>query len=137
MNQKVGQKIDGQKPDAFNLVFENLRKDGKGALQKAAKNSLDKRLVIEKFSTTDKEAWKEKNLAGCKLWVNESTGEVSQECPWLPLSTAETSSATIRDNTQPKKNNEKEFGTGSLVYEDKELNDLLVMLDASQAKPKK
>ncbi len=66
--------------------------------------------------------------------VNESTGEVSQECPWLPMSTAETSAATIRDNSQPKKNNEKEFGTGSLVYEDKELNDLLVMLDASQSK---
>ena len=160
MNQKVGQKLDGQKPDPFNLVFENLRKDGK-ILQKAAKSSLDKRLVIEKFSTTDKDAWKEKNLAGCKIWcvleilltnrlfylvkdmiiysvvgrVNESTGEVSQECPWLPLS-RETSAAEARDKTQTKASNEKEFGTGSLVYEDKELNELLVMLDASQTKKK-
>ena len=69
--------------------------------------------------------------------MNESTGEVSQECPWLPLSTTtttETSTSTARENAQPKKNNEKEFGTGSLVYEDKELNDLLVMLDASHPK---
>ena len=67
--------------------------------------------------------------------VNESTGEVSQECPWLPLS-RETSAAQARDKTQTKASNEKEFGTGSLVYEDKELNELLVMLDASQTKKK-
>lgn len=65
------QKVDGSEIPSFNLVFENLRKDGKGPLQKAAKNSLDKRLVIEKYSTTDRNAWKETNLAGCKLWSDE------------------------------------------------------------------
>lgn len=66
------QKVDGNDVaiNSFNLVFENIRKDGKGPLQKAAKNSLDKRLVIEKFSTIDKQSWREANLAGCKIWYN-------------------------------------------------------------------
>lgn len=53
---------------------------------------------------------------------------MSQECPWLP-SCREPAKEVI-GIANGKKLNEKDFGTGSLVYEDKELNDLLVMLDS-------
>lgn len=63
--------------------------------------------------------------------INESTGEVSQECPWLGKEQIP-SAAPNKGNVLQKRNSEKDFGTGSLVYDDKELNELLVMLDATQ-----
>ena len=44
-----------------------------------------KKVIIQKYSTTDPEAWVEEFQCGVRLWVNKGTGEVSDECPWIEV----------------------------------------------------
>ena len=118
----------------FNLknssVFDSLRKDGK-ILQKAAKNSLDKRIILDKYSTTDKSYWKEDKLAGCRVWINKSSGEVSQECPYKTETPSKPASREFNNNNSvPTERLSFKEGTGALVYDNSELLDLFNMLES-------
>lgn len=67
--------------------------------------------------------------AGCKIWLNRSTGEVSAVCPW-----------TDEDDDVPfvkgfgRDLHGEEHGTGALVYDDQDVKDLFRMLDASSSR---
>lgn len=89
------------------------------------------RLIIDKFSDYDMSHWTQQNEAGCLLWVNKFTGEVSGQCPWQHF------------DIEPK-NKENELkkdviidegsGTGSLVYDSSDLLELFDILDNSPTK---
>ncbi len=36
----------------------------------------DDTIVIEKYSSTSRNDWKERNKAGCRIWINRNTGEL-------------------------------------------------------------
>lgn len=68
------------------------------------------------------EDWTEEFQAGCKMWVNHSTGEVSNECPWTNNEEKEQSPA----KAEPADNL---GGTGALVYDSSQLDELFEILD--------
>lgn len=39
-------------------------------------------MVIQHYSSIDSKDWEEQTQAGCHLYVNKNTGEVSELCPW-------------------------------------------------------
>jgi len=66
------------------------------------------------------EDWAEKFEAGCRIWVNSSTGEVSSECPW----------AAEEKTEMPIQASEEFDGCGSLVYDSRELEEMFDYLDS-------
>lgn len=78
-------------------------------------------LVFEHYSSTKPEDWLEETQAGVKIWVNKHTGEVAPHCPWIKPSSNE------RRDEDPAW--EEAEGTGSLVYDGSELQDLLSLLN--------
>lgn len=84
------------------------------------KKKVSKTIYVERFSSSSKEDWVEEFQAGCKMWVNNNTGEVTSECPWQE-----------NDDNNNKNNDNKEssqFATGHLVY-DNSIGDILDYLD--------
>lgn len=77
-------------------------------------------ILIEKFSTTNSVDWHEQLQAGCKIWINHLTGEVSDVCPWS-LEREDNGSQILTD---PDHN-----GTGSDVYDGVEFDKLIDDLD--------
>jgi len=49
---------------------------------KQKRNKPPSTIILEKYSSYSKKDWKEVLQAGCKFYVNESTGEVTKEAPW-------------------------------------------------------
>lgn len=83
-------------------------------------------LLIQDFSSLNPSDWREESQAGCRLWINHSTGEVSPFCPWEESQT--NSSAQTKDNPV------NEEGTGSLVYDNDDFESLMALLDSNGAK---
>ena len=100
-------------------------------------------MYVDRFSSTNPEDWTEEFQAGCRLWVNNSTGEVTTECPWesssssTNMSIASSSSSTT--TTKKEMESEETYATGHLVYEDdgEGISDILDYLDKIDAASKK
>lgn len=137
-NKKMDKKILFQS-GAQNEQLEIPPKVTKAAkislFQRSAKNALNinknkKLIVIEKFSTTDKSCWKMELQAGCKIYVNKETGEVCEECPWLPSANGKPLAvASVAISNQDTINDAGDFGTGHLVYDEGELDAFFDELD--------
>lgn len=89
-----------------------------------------------------REEWEEKREAGVRIWVNKVTGDVCDECPWkdpdLASKNGFKSPPILLMNRKKIGPETDEFaGTGALVYDGREVNELFDMLDASSNKNKK
>ncbi len=118
-------------------------------------------ITLDHFSSVQKEDWIEESQAGCKMWVNKQTGEVATECPWKDHLASSTIAAITKESTIQKllkaKNKHKavhpapgtqssrkknsslddmvfagDEGTGALVYNGTEIEDLFKILDSSK-----
>ena len=91
--------------------------------QEGGKKTIKKKaavILIEKFSTTNRGDWIEQSQAGCQIWVNHTTGEVSSVCPW----------SLSRDDGEAEAPIENEqTGTGSIVYDGGEFGEFMDDLD--------
>jgi hypothetical protein len=100
------------------------------ANKKATKQKRPALLVAEEFSSVDPNDWIEQTQAGCKLYVNPSTGEVSAKCPWAQI----TKQLSKELNEDEEETEEEKFGTGSLVYDGSEFDSLMKELDKYSAR---
>jgi hypothetical protein len=81
--------------------------------------------MFEKFSSTSRNDWKEQLQAGCKVWINTATGEVSDVCPW-----------NLSEDNEEETILEEDFsGTGSIVYDGEEFGQFMDNLDRLAEKP--
>lgn len=167
--------------------FLNLRSSGDYKNKGKGKSGKLKPLVIQHYSSIDSKDWEEQYQAGCHLFVNKNTGEVSEECPYRrdiaqvvtlkkpPMSPLKEASANPTPINSPTRNimltplqhrqvnsaanlfgtvgasggsgistgsyrmydDTDELGTGSLVYDRSELDDMLSLLDSAQKTPHK
>lgn len=121
--QKKGQEVENE--------AENAKKFRKVA------NIVRNTITLDHFSSVQKDDWNEQLRAGVKMWVNKHTGEVATECPWqnVPQTPLQ---RMIRAKNQRRQSNasipsiqphEVGMGTGSLVYDGKEVEELFKILD--------
>ena len=101
------------------------KKEKKRKEQEGRQKSKQPVYVIQRFSSTSKEDWTEQVQAGCRMWINHSTGEVSDECPFE------------NQAGETERGSDDGFATGAIVYDNTELLDLFAELDAAAAKNKK
>jgi len=64
--------------------FLSLRNNNDFRSKRNIKSGNNKNVIINHFSSVDSRDWEEQYQAGCHLYVNKHTGEVSVECPWKP-----------------------------------------------------
>jgi len=102
-------------------VLANKRK------QMLKKKVVQKHITIEMYSSTDPEDWEEEFIAGCHMWTNHKSGEVSVVCPWTAIEGTE---------QEVEEDHRDAEGTGAPVYDGSELEDLFATLDAFKS-PKK
>jgi hypothetical protein len=104
--------------------------------KKVAHMVMDAALLDHHMDDAAKAMWSEEIVAGVRVWTNKTTGEVLSDPPWLAKKTLVQRSPSRKrvfrvivpeDRAEPKR--ESEFGTGSLVYDHQELEDLFGMLD--------
>ena len=114
--------------------FTRLKNDSEGAsgakkekIQGKKKKKKDIQ-YIEKFSSVKEEDWTIELQAGCKIYVNHNTGEVSDECPWDPENSLHATLSPSKSDASPGDEGEV-LGTGSTVYDPKDLNEVLAFLD--------
>jgi hypothetical protein len=81
-----------------------------------SRKPVNKSILIETYSSVDPKDWVEEFQAGCHMWVNHSSGEVAEVCPW-------------EDVQEQEEEEEDEEGTGAPVYDPTEMNDLFDILD--------
>ena len=74
------------------------------------------------------EDWTEEVIAGCRIWTNHTSGEVSTECPWGDSSSLALRSKDYSDEEEPV------YGCGHLVYDSKELDEMFEYLDSEKNK---
>lgn len=100
-------------------------------------------VVIDHYSSVEPSDWEEQQQAGCHLWVNKTTGEVSTECPWKPINShlwprasEEEAMKELQEEQElaqqqqaAGEDDDDDYGTGALVYDSKEVDDLFAMLD--------
>lgn len=120
---KAGGGLEGlQKMDLF--------KEGEGVLEAkkekarrqqrehAASLKLTKIHEIELFSSIDPRDWAVTLQAGCRMWVNKDSGEVSVICPFA--------------DEEAQGSDEDTLATGAAVYDSRELDDFFSLLDAGR-----
>ncbi len=117
------QKLDFKKEEPVNKITQK-----KEAPVKVKKKGS---LYFQRFSSLKEEDWDEVFQAGCKLWVNKNTGEVSDECPWLAPDILSPVSTKVEIKDANDNNNDDEIlGCGSLIYDGSEINQILDFLDS-------
>ncbi len=124
----------------FQLDGSQQRNNEKKVEKEKGKKSKKKIVYIQKFSSTDPKDWEEILQAGVKLYVNKATGEVFDECPWDPENGLKSPgsagdfspSKTINSTQLIAEDDNKLLGTGSLVYESTELEEVLAYLDGKK-----
>ncbi|RYY71328.1 hypothetical protein EON63_21795 [archaeon] len=113
-------------------------------------------ISLEHYSSVMPEDWVEEEQAGVKFWANKVTGEASAVCPWREVqvqprvdkrkqSTHTHTPANISAHNmlrrrsvvveEPASHLEEDYGaegTGSLVYDGKELEELFAMLNTAK-----
>ena len=62
--------------------FLNLRNNSDFKSKRNIKTGTTKPMIIQHYSSVDRRDWEEQIQAGCHIYVNKNTGEVSVECPW-------------------------------------------------------
>jgi hypothetical protein len=90
--------------------------------QEGGKRNMKKKtavIMIEDFSSTNRNDWRGQLQAGCQIWVNHSTGEVSNICPWN----------LVDENEDEEPVNQNLSGTGSIVYDGEEFGEFMNNLD--------
>jgi hypothetical protein len=85
---------------------ENTFKTNRKHMLKSRK-APNKVIQLQTYSSIDPKDWVEEFQAGCKMWVNPTSGEVSAVCPWDPEG-AESEPVDEEDSFE---------GTGAPVYE--------------------
>lgn len=152
-----GFKVTQEDKKAFNAVnFTHTKKPEEESAQKKFKkvaNLVKRATIMNQENNVNPDDWVEKFEAGVKIWVNKETGDVVTEKPWIdsrdssPLRSRSTSrqpspsyekrksrSTSSAFLSVPQSNNQKEepgFGTGSLVYDPQDVQDLFSILDSS------
>lgn len=111
--------------DVDNDAANNAKKFRKVA------NLIRSTITVDHFSSFLEDDWTEEFQAGVKIWVNKETGEVSTHCPFIIDPLADTS----MDHSGPEVDEEM-LGTGSLVYDGKEIDELFSLLDKFDSKKK-
>lgn len=79
------------------------------------KNKPSGTIVLQRFSSTNKDDWVEELHAGCRMWINHNTGEVSDECPFN----------TEEDTTSA----DEGIATGAAVYDPSLMNEVFTIID--------
>ena len=104
-------------------------------------------IIVDNFSSIRREDWTEEFQAGCRMWINHSTGEVIAECPFPQSDNIDVDGANNNNNNSSSSNStfssqsftqqRKAFiedskieGTGAPVYDSAELLDLFRILDS-------
>jgi hypothetical protein len=72
-----------KKNDGENDFTSNLK--GKQDVHKKPKKGNNGMIVFDNYSSIHRSDWTEEVQAGCRIWINHSTGEVSTVCPWLAV----------------------------------------------------
>lgn len=111
--------------DAAKADAERERK--RKAMLKNRKEA-NKPIIVQKFSSVDPADWEEILQAGCKMWVNHMSGEVSDYPPWKSMEEIDEEKAKAEDEEEVE-------GTGAPVYNHSELDDFLALLDKQPASP--
>lgn len=86
----------------------------------------DNRLMEKKLE------WKEENHYGIKLWINKKNGTVVETCPYESPLFYPTLTKVLNKQKLTNQNNlnqDENLGTGSLVYDHSEFDDLIKLLD--------
>ena len=106
---------------------ENIesKKEKKRKEQEGRQRSKQPVYDLKRFSSTKKEDWVEQIQAGCRMWINHDTGEVSAECPY-----EEEHQEVNVENIS----NDFGLATGNLVYDNSDLIDFFELLDAETKK---
>lgn len=104
--------------------------------KKTAKLVMEAVILDHHMDDAARAQWSDEIVAGVHVWINKSTGEVLCDPPWLARKTLVQRSPSRRKvvrvivpEDRPEPAREAEFGTGSLVYDNKDLEDLFGMLD--------
>lgn len=111
--------------DAVKADAERERK--RKAMMKKNKEA-SKPIIVQKFSSVDPADWEEILQAGCKMWVNHGSGEVSDYPPWKSMEEIDEEMAKAEEEEEVE-------GTGAPVYNHSELDDFLALLDRQPASP--
>lgn len=132
---------------SWQMNFQKAKQDNNEEVETNVKkfrkvaNIVRNTITLDHFSSVTREDWTEEVRAGVKLWINKETGEVATECPWdhLPTQTpiqrllakqkSKKNSALVPGSSGPATD---VFGTGSLVYEGKEVQELFELLDSAK-----
>lgn len=120
----------------FKKLAEMEDRPGRGPLGKGVVQNQSKTITIQKYPSVDPKDWREEYQAGCTFYVHKGTGEACSEKPWEDLKRRR--NTVVRNETVNGESKEvgladQQFmGTGSLVYDDSELNDLFKQLDAQK-----
>jgi hypothetical protein len=114
----------------FNMKFQT--KSGEIHRFRHAANVV-KNVINFEGGSIHKDDWLEECKAGVKYWVNKQTGEVATTCPWKdPVENAVKkflNHKLIKNNQRLITDEEVGAGTGSLVYDSSEVNELFELLD--------
>lgn len=81
------------------------------------KNKPSGTILLQRFSSTNKDDWVEELQAGCRMWINHKTGEVSDECP---LATEEEDTASADEG----------IATGAAVYDPSLMNEVFAIIES-------
>ena len=120
--------------------------------EKKSKKPAKSTIVVEHFSSVDPEDWALTEQAGCKFYVNHKTGEATTEIPWVesPREPVKKSSFFLppiqTECNRPSLTNHADVldsidcnaeGTGAFVYDGRELQSFLSLLDQHSDSRKK
>jgi len=99
------------------------------------KKVVEKHVTVEMFSSLDPADWEEEFIAGCRMWTNHASGEVSVVCPWTALE-GDDGAQEEKQRGQAQDAATEGEGTGAPVYDGAALEDLFATLDSFRS-PKK
>ena len=111
-----------------NNLTKNQLKQIENNRIKNNKNKKYKTILISKYSSIDKNDWIEEFQAGCQIWINISTGEVSSECPWIDRDKQHLGHSNSQNKSNESSDDEYE-GTGAMVYDSSEVDELFEILE--------
>jgi hypothetical protein len=150
---KMSRERDSRNEDklSFHVNFQKKQQDGEETDQNVKKfrkvaNIIRNTITLDHFSSIHREDWTEEIRAGVKMWVNKETGEVCDTCPW---ENASVGSQTPIQRLLKQKSGRKQsllglhqqlsansgengLGTGSLVYDGSEVQELFQLLESSK-----
>ncbi len=122
----------------FIVNFQKKHDDeGKSKFKKVANLVKKAHIASEHPVIVHREEWEERLEAGVKIWVNKLTGDAWDECPWKDpeVSKQQYKSPVVlpmnRKRIMPQ--NDSMAGTGALVYDGHDVQDLFQMLDDAAA----